>query len=158
MGNERAAGSPISFPAAIPGVIAVGATTVTDEVARFSNAGDHITIAAPGSGIWSTLPTYPGQTGYRANRINGQPVMGTPFPRDVNYAAFDGTSMAAPQVTAAAALVLANSPHERTPQEVHDLLMVTASRLPAMGSARWTRDVGAGLLNLERLMFAAQRL
>ena len=158
MGNERAAGSPTSYPAAIPGVIAVGATTPSDSVAAFSNAGNHITVAAPGSGIWSTLPTYPGQIGYRVNRVNGQPFKGTPFPRDENYAAMDGTSMAAPHVTAAAALVLANSPHTRTPQEVHDLLMVTATRLPAMGNARWTPDLGAGLLNLDRLMFAAQRL
>jgi len=30
-GNERAAGSPISYAAVIPGVIAVGATTTADE-------------------------------------------------------------------------------------------------------------------------------
>ncbi len=158
MGNERSANSPISYPAAIPGVIAVGATTASDNVAAFSNAGDHITLAAPGVGIWSTLPTYPGQIGYRANRVNGQPALGTPFPRDVNYAAMDGTSMATPQVTAAVALLLANSRQHRTPEEVHDLLVVTASRLAAMRGARWTRDLGAGLLDLRRLLFAAQRL
>ncbi len=35
MGNERQAGSPTSFPAAIPGVIAVGATGITDRVRGF---------------------------------------------------------------------------------------------------------------------------
>lgn len=68
MGNERRDGSPISYPAAMPGVIAVGATNLQDRITSFSNRGNHVTIAAPGDAIWSTLPTYPGQTGWRAER------------------------------------------------------------------------------------------
>ena len=66
MGNERKYGSPTSYPAAIPGVIAVGATSLDDKVANFSNRGNHIWISAPGVAIWSTLPTYPGQDGFAA--------------------------------------------------------------------------------------------
>jgi subtilisin family serine protease len=158
MGNERSNGSPTSYPAAIPGVVAVGATNTADAVAPFSNSGDHISLVAPGTGIWSTLPTYPGQVGFRADRSAGDIRPGMAFPRDTNYAAMDGTSMAAPHVTAATALLLANSSHQRTPQEVQDLLMVTSSRLQGMNGARWTPDYGTGLLNLPRLILAAQHL
>jgi subtilisin family serine protease len=66
MGNERRSGSPTSYPAAIPGVVAVGATGLDDSVTVFSNRGNHIAISAPGKAIWSTLPRYPGQTGFSA--------------------------------------------------------------------------------------------
>jgi subtilisin family serine protease len=39
MGNDRQAGNPISYPAAIRGVIAVGATNIDDSVANFSSKG-----------------------------------------------------------------------------------------------------------------------
>jgi subtilisin family serine protease len=42
------------YPAAIPGVIAVGATDNDDQVASFSGRGDYICVCAPGTGIWST--------------------------------------------------------------------------------------------------------
>lgn len=159
MGNERALGNPVFYPAAVPGVVAVAATSVNDAVAPFSNSGDHVAVAAPGVGIWATLPTYPGHVAMRATRDDrGRPVPGVQFPRDVQYAAMDGTSMAAPQVSAAAALVQANSRRRRSPQEVRDLLMATATKVPALGGARWNRDLGSGLLDLRRLLFAARRL
>lgn len=42
MGNEREINSPTSYPAAIEGVIAVGATSIDDSIAEFSNRGAHI--------------------------------------------------------------------------------------------------------------------
>lgn len=159
MGNERALGNPVFYPAAIPGVVAVAATSVNDVVAPFSNSGEHVALAAPGVGIWAPLPTYPGHVAMRATRdARGRPVPGVQFPRDVQYAAMDGTSMATPQISAAAALVQANSPRRRAPQEVRDLLMATAIRVPALNGGRWNRDIGTGVLDLRRLLFAAQRL
>lgn len=44
------------YPAADPRVIAVGASTSGDTIAAFSNRGSHLELAAPGVGIWSTVP------------------------------------------------------------------------------------------------------
>jgi subtilisin family serine protease len=97
MGNERQHGSPTSYPAAIPGVIAVGATALDDSVTVFSNSGNHIALSAPGKAIWSTLPTHPGQTGFGAVVApNGMPQQGKPMRRETDYDAWDGTSMATP--------------------------------------------------------------
>jgi len=56
MGNEFKEGNPKEYPAAYPGVLAVGATTRSNRRASFSNTGKHISIAAPGENILSTLP------------------------------------------------------------------------------------------------------
>jgi subtilisin family serine protease len=53
IGNERQLGIPILYPAAIPGVIAVGATALNDRVVEFSNRDGHIAISTPGKAIWS---------------------------------------------------------------------------------------------------------
>lgn len=44
------------YPAAFDGVLAVAATTEAGEVAGFSSAAEHITIAAPGVNIFSVAP------------------------------------------------------------------------------------------------------
>jgi subtilisin family serine protease len=151
MGNERAQGSPTSYPAAIPGVIAVGATNINDQVTSFSNRGPHISLSAPGDTIWSTLPTYEGQTGFRARHLpTGQIESGSPLSRDTDYAAWNGTSMASPHVAAAAALLLAKQ--KRSPAEVREALMKSADRVPGMGNQDFHQDYGAGRLNLERLL------
>jgi subtilisin family serine protease len=152
MGNERRWGSPVSYPAAIPGVIAVGATNLDDTVAIFSNRGNHISLCAPGVAIWSTLPTYPGQTEFdAASGPDGSWLPGTPHRRETNYDAWPGTSMASPHVAAAAALLLA-AEGKMGPADVRDRLMAAADKVAEMKNANFHSDYGAGRLNLARLL------
>lgn len=77
------------YPASISDVVAVAATDQNDAIARFSNRGPNIAVAAPGVDIWSTVPTFVNSTG---------------------YASTSGTSMAAPEVSATAGLVWSIGP------------------------------------------------
>lgn len=79
-GNERKNADEY-VPAGVDGVYTVAASTITNRVAKFSNYGECVDIAAPGVSILSTIP------GDR-------------------YAAWDGTSMAAPIVSGIAAVMI----------------------------------------------------
>ncbi|WP_430779993.1 S8 family serine peptidase [Actinoplanes sp. G11-F43] len=117
-GNERTAGSPVSYPGADAGVIAVAATDSADRVAPYSNAGSYVDVAAPGSAI---LSTWPGG-GYRQS---------------------SGTSMAAPHVAAVAALLKAFQP-DLTPDRIESALERSAADLGAKG---FDRDYGYGRID-----------
>lgn len=134
MGNEYALGNPVEYPAAYDAVIAVGAMAETRSRASFSNTGTHIDILAPGANILSTLP----------RRVS-------PYRQDKMYAAWSGTSMATPHVSAAAALIAARF-QDMDPPRIRARLRATATRLPAMGRRRWTAACGSGLINLKRAL------
>lgn len=85
MGNDGR--ETVSYPAGVPGVIAVGSTDKADLRSSFSNMGKHISIAAPGSNILSTLPMLPNPIG------------------KTEYGVLSGTSMATPAAAGLAALV-----------------------------------------------------
>jgi thermitase len=81
------------YPAAYEHVISVGSTDAYDRPASFSDGGSTnrgaswVDLAAPGVGIFTTLPTYPNSFGQE------------------NYGYVDGTSFSAPMVSGAAALL-----------------------------------------------------
>jgi len=131
MGNEYLEGNPIEYPGAYPNVIAVGATNEANERADFSNTGKHIALCAPGNNILSTLPM-------KKSAARTQ----------TRYAAWSGTSMATPHVTAAAALVQAKH-SGLLPAQVAKKLTDRAAKVPAMGKQSWTKQCGSGLLDLE---------
>ena len=115
-----------SYPAALPHVIGVSSIGRNNAVSGFSDRDAiYNDIAAPGKDIVSTLP--------RALTRNNASCLDQGYstcgPADYRHAR--GTSFAAPQVTAAAALVLAQNP-ELTPAQAGALLERSAVDLKAM--------------------------
>ncbi len=89
--NDSTASYPASYNS--PNIISVAAlSSGTGKLASYSNFGQTVDIAAPGSSVYSTLPT---QT---------TPMMTKEY-RGANYDYLSGTSMASPHVAAAAALL-----------------------------------------------------
>jgi Subtilase family len=110
-----------SYPAALPHVIGVSALTPNGNVPTFSNR-DRIynDISAPGQNIFSTLPL--ALTRDRPSCVDqGYSDCGPP-----EFVPASGTSFAAPQVAAAAALLLALKPSLR-PDQVSNILERSAT-------------------------------
>jgi subtilisin family serine protease len=157
--SDQAPSSPwkyASYPSALPHVLGVSATTDTGSVPAFSNR-DRVynDIAAPGLRILSTLPR-PLTSRYPACSEQGYSTCG---PED--YREAQGTSFAAPQVSAAAAVLLSLRPTLR-PEQVTKILQSTAIDLDAANGcaacgtgrdayAGWGRlDVAAAIASLSR--------
>jgi len=120
------------FPAAAPGVIAVGAVDSTRTPARFTTRGDHVALSAPGVAVC-------------AAGIGGDVVT------------CSGTSFAAPFVAGAAALVLAAANRRGvplSPYTVRDLLVRSAQpfaeRADATGCGKGILDIAAALAAVDR--------
>ncbi len=96
----------LQYPAADPLVIAVASTDHNDNLSSFSNRGDWVEIAAPGSLILSTFPNN-------------------------DYGIFSGTSMACPHASGVAALMLSEFPGI-TPDDMRT--KITTSADPLNGS------------------------
>ena len=106
------------FPASYAQVMAVGATTSSDNRAVFSSTGSIVSLTAPGDRITTTA------VGLR-------------------YRTVSGTSFAAPYVAATAAMLLQRSPGLST-RELKGILEESSTDLGIRG---WDVEYGAGRLN-----------
>ncbi len=129
-GNDHANNDALpSYPAsyAAANVVSVASSTNTDGLSSFSNYGaSSVHLAAPGTSIFSTG-------------------------RNNTYVGLSGTSMAAPQVSGAAALVLAMC--SAPTSELRALLLNNVEQIPALASMTAT----GGRLNVIRAMQACTR-
>ena len=110
--------SVLSYPAAFPNVIAVGATDNLDRRADFSNFGSNLDLMGPGVNIYST------QGGG-------------------SYQYLSGTSAAAPHVAGVAALMLSVNP-ALTPEDVGRIINETARDISITG---YDTGTGWGVVN-----------
>ncbi|MGN6373382.1 MAG: S8 family serine peptidase [Solirubrobacteraceae bacterium] len=145
-GNEDS--TDIPYPARGPGVIAVGASTEHGCLAAYSNHGRGITLVAPGGGPDANLPGDPGcHPELPSGRDIFQMTFTGPSPAAFGFPpGYEGTSMAAPHVSATAALIVAGGVLGRkpTPAQVAARLKSTARPL---GASSDRQVYGAGLLN-----------
>jgi serine protease len=153
-GNDSA--SQIAFPARIPGVVSVGATTKDGCAASYSNSGPDLDLVAPGGGDDAVISSDPS---CHPNRLlppvfqltlSDPPFAGLPgnFDEFGYPGLYVGTSMAAPEASAAAALVIASRVlgPDPTPARVLRRLERTATPLP-FGATTSNLRYGYGLVN-----------
>lgn len=112
------------YPAALDGVISVGATDDLNQRASFSTYGAWVDLAAPGQQIWSTV-----QSNYEWDLLT-QLLFSLSYGWDgVNpYMYSDGTSMACPLVAGVCGLIRSVRP-DFTPAEVLDRLVATGDAI-----------------------------
>lgn len=136
-GNEFQQGNPLEFPASLPHVVTVAATTPDGRSASFSNANAAVDLSAPGVGIMTAVP----------------PALDTDGVQD-GYQIMDGTSFSAPMVSAALAWVRAARP-DLTPDRVVQAVRLTAKDVVAPdGQNRpgWDPLTGFGVLNIDNAL------
>ena len=141
----------VAYPARAGDVLSVGATTERGCEAKYSNEGRDLDIVAPGGGRDAPLrhdpnchPKAPGRGIYQMTFLKTASPLRFGLP-----SGYVGTSMAAPHVTAAAALVIASGllGPAPAPEAIERRLELTARDLGAPG---WDKHYGWGLLDAGR--------
>jgi serine protease len=139
VGASGNGGRSVEFPALMPEVLSVGATTPMEEVADYSSYGDAVDIAAPGGNdllpVYSTWPSYLTSTDLGAGVSDAHTTAG-----------LVGTSMAAPHVSGTAAVLWSVRPG-LTAQQVRSALLAMADDKGTVGPDPY---FGYGLLNFQR--------
>jgi hypothetical protein len=126
-GNEFQAGNPFEYPASLPHVMTVGSVDASDRASYFSNANVALDVVAPGEGIPIAVPPALDKDGVADG-----------------YSVADGTSFAAPMVSAAIAWLRAARPELRADQ-VADLLRYNARDV---GRKKYDSATGYGVVSL----------
>ncbi len=131
MGNEFATDNSPSYPAGFyEQVIPVGATTQSRTRASFSNTGSHISVSAPGLGIYTTA---------RGGGVNPS---------------FSGTSAAAPVAAGVAGLIISQGKDRGfnlTNDDVKHIMQLTAVDIPNTGIG-FDNDTGYGIVNAKNAL------
>lgn len=145
-GNE--ATSQPSFPAAYEGVVSVSAVDQEKRLARYSNFGSTIDVAAPGG---NTARDVDGD-GYADGVLStgGNDTSGNV---DFVYPFFQGTSMAAPHVAGVAALMKSINA-DLTPAQF-DQMLANGDLTEDIGQAGRDNQFGFGLINARMAVAAA---
>jgi len=122
-GNAGETGA-ISSPACIETAVSVGSTTKSDVVASYSNSASFLSLLAPGSSIYSSVP-------------------------GGSYSTKDGTSMAAPHVAGAWAVLKEAAPDASVPEILSALqdtgVPITDTRAGAGNRVKPRINVGAAM-------------
>jgi serine protease len=135
-GNSCLFGNPIIYPAAYDEyVIAVGAVRYDGKRAPYSNTGGYIDLVAPGGDTRKDQNHDGLMDGILQQTISG-------CPSEFSYYFYQGTSMAAPHVSAVAALLIATG--VTNPQQVKEVLTATAKDRGRMG---WDEEYGHGIVD-----------
>lgn len=111
------------YPAAFDSVITVAASTSSDGIRSTSNYGECIDISAPGQSIYSAVPG--GNT----------------------YESHSGTSMAAPYVSAAAAILKSVNPN-LTANQIKEYITASAYKPSGWNTSKY----GAGIVNYYNML------
>ena len=124
----------VSSPGAAPGAITAGAASVAGRMASFSSAGPtpqslrlKPEVTAPGVGILSSIPA-----------------------RDGTWGSLSGTSMAAPHIAGASALLSQRHPTWTVPQIKSALALTARPALEGGSKEASTTRQGAGLIDLPK--------
>ncbi len=119
-GNSGPGENTVNYPAAYDEVMAVSATDQNDDIANFSSRGNEVEITAPGVDVLSSIP-------------------------GDNYDAYNGTSMSAPHVAGAGALLMSSLGMSNDEARSH--LKETAEDIGLDDT-----EQGAGLMNVAAAM------
>ncbi len=152
-GNDYGKGNPVEYPAALLQPVGskgqgglglvVAASTQTGTRAAFSSAGSWVSLAAPGESVFGAVSASSSPALYPRATVPGLSGL---------YGFASGTSFAAPQVAAAAALVWGAKP-SLTARQVAQILKDTAS-----GHGVWTPDLGFGVIDVAAAVARAMQL
>lgn len=129
----------IGYPAAYPDVIAVGASTQTDQRASFGSFGVALDVSAPGYNV-------PATTSW--SQVNSTSLYAT---------GLYGTSFASPQVASLASLIRSIRPNSSV-QDITALIEATTSRPAGMNGLPYSQQFGHGIINAGAAIATAQAL
>jgi hypothetical protein len=135
-----------NYPASYSGVIAVGSSTSADTRSSFSNYGAGLSLAAPGSGIYTIDRT--GASGYNST----------------DYTSFSGTSAACPVAASICGMVLVANAN-LTEVQVKAIMAQTCDKVGGYTYSTsttntlstWSNELGYGRANMNSAVIMAQQ-